>query len=229
MNLGARLKKVADLTKEGCRIADIGTDHAYLPIYLIQTRRAVYAYACDVNQGPYAAALRAVRQAGLKEQIEVRRGDGLLALRLGEADQVVIAGMGGSTIVDILQAAPEIAHSIERFIFQPMNDAFYLRRWLIQNGWRLTDEALVEEDGRLYEIICAEAGDMVVDEEILLEIGPVLWQKKEPLLKHHLRILLDKSQRIIKSMEKSPRAKLSEQYREECRHCEILEEKLKCL
>lgn len=229
MNLGARLKAAAGFVEAGCRVADIGTDHAYLPIYLLEKKMAVYAYACDVNQGPFNAAAKAVRRSGLTDFIDVRLGDGLKALEPGEADNVVIAGMGGSTMIEIMQAAPQVATAVQRFIFQPMNDAARLRGWLLANGWQIIDETLVEDEGRLYELICAEPGSMELGDDILLEIGPILWEKKPTLLRSHLQQLLDKSGRIIKGMQESEQARHSTRYELECKRYNELEARLKCL
>jgi len=229
MRLKARLKSAAAFISEGAILADIGTDHALLPIYLVQSGRVRRAYACDIGRGPLEAATKAVRRAGLERQIELRLGDGLKALRAGEANEVVIAGMGSASITDILSVAPEITRSVKRFVFQPMNDAALLRRWLCANGWKIADEDLAVENGRLYELICAEQGRSMMTEEILFDIGPVLWEKRNRLLDRHIGQMLEKTKRSLASMEASKHAKTLPRYEKACRRKEELEAKLRCL
>ena len=119
---------------------------------------------------------------GLKDKIEVRRGSGLTVLKPGEADGAVIAGMGGSTIVQILEESPEVAKTLKFLIVQPMAGAPGLRRWACENGWRIADEALAEEPQHLYEIIMLVPGSEPPHSSIEYEIGPRLIEKRPPLL-----------------------------------------------
>lgn len=163
MHLSQRLLVIANFIPRGSTIADIGTDHAYLPIYLVTEGVCPKGIGVDVHQGPFEAAMRAVQEAGLADKIAVRLGDGLAVVQPGEADVVVIAGMGGGTIRGILEAGPQVVAGLKRLILQPMVDSAHLREWLICNGWPIADEELVEEEGRLYEIIVAEKADVAVD------------------------------------------------------------------
>ncbi len=163
MHLSQRLLVIANFVPRGSTIADIGTDHAYLPIYLVTEGVCPKGIGVDVHQGPFEAAMRAVQEAGLADKIAVRLGDGLAVVQPGEADVVVIAGMGGGTIRGILEAGPQVVAGLKRLILQPMVDSAHLREWLICNGWPIADEELVEEEGRLYEIIVAEKADVAVD------------------------------------------------------------------
>lgn len=123
MNLGSRLQGIANYVLPNKVFADIGTDHAYLPIYLIKNGIVKKAIAGDYNQGPYEAAQKAVLNYNLAGKIEVRLGNGLTVLAEGEADIVAIAGMGGTTIVEILSAKLNLAQQVQRLILQPMNNA----------------------------------------------------------------------------------------------------------
>jgi tRNA (adenine22-N1)-methyltransferase len=230
VKLGARLQKAADFVGQGAVLADIGTDHAYLPIYLAKQNKISRAFACDVSQGPLEGAKRAIAAAGLAEKITACLGDGLNALpKENNVDTAVLAGMGGATMAEILENARGMAEKIKRLIFQPMNDGARLRRWLAENGWRIIDEELAFDEGRLYEIICAERGSMTIDSDILFEIGPVLKEKKHPLLKEHITALLEKSKKILQGMAESAKARQSERYAAEERRKNELEAELKWL
>lgn len=229
MKLGKRLATIAALVPPGSRLADIGTDHAFLPVYLVSEGLVPWAVAGEVNPGPYKAAGEALDRIGLAGKISLRFGDGLTVLAPGEVDTAVIAGMGGNTIIDILTARPEVTGALSRLILQPMQAAAPLRRWLAENGWRLVAETLVEEDGRLYEIIAAEQGPAEEYEPILCEIGPLLWARRHPLLKDHLEALLQQARRVVAEMAASPQAAASPKYREYLAKVGQLEDKYACL
>jgi len=212
MQLGARLQTVANFVPEKSRVADIGTDHAYLPIMLAEEKKAIVVIACDVNKGPYGVACHTVKTAGLAERIEVRLGDGLKALKPDEVDVVTIAGMGGSLICEILDASADVVRALTALVLQPMNGAAELRGWLYENKWYIEDEDLTIEDNRLYEVIYARQGIQEKPEDLLLEIGPVLWRKKSKLLEQHIKKLLFQQRRAALGMENSTQAMKSKKY-----------------
>jgi tRNA (adenine22-N1)-methyltransferase len=229
VKLGKRLSAIAAMVLPGSRIADIGTDHAYLPIYLVSQGISPAAVAGDVHKGPYESAKETVTLLNLSYKIAVRFGDGLAVLTPGEADTAVIAGMGGPNIIEILDARPEIVASLSRLILQPMIGSAGVRRWLAENGWRLLDETLVEEEGRLYEIMAAERGEAVPVEPVLYEIGPLLWEQRHPLLKTHLDNLIGQYSRVVAEMAGGKVAAASPKYREYQEKIAELEAKKACL
>ena len=178
-----------------------------------------------VKAGPCEAARHTLQEAGLLGSIPVRQGDGLAVLQPGEVDTVCIAGMGGQLIAAILAAAPAILQQSGRLVLQPMNAAAELRRWLYAHGWHLVDEALAEADGHIYEIMVAEQGSAALPEPALLEIGPVIWAKKPPLLQAHIQVLLDRANQAAAGMEKSVSAKKSAEYAVVQQRISRLEEK----
>jgi len=226
MSLGARLQAVADFVPTGVKMADIGTDHAYLPIALLEAGRIAAAIACDVNEGPYQVARGTIAAAGRSHEITLRLGNGLLPLQAGEVDVVTIAGMGGSLMRQILEQSPAVVSRLQGLILQPMNAVPQLRCWLYENGWHLEAEALAEEDGRLYEILYAVPGKQSVPDELLLAIGPLLWQNKHPLLNLHVKNLLQQERRMLEGMENSERARHSEKYQRTRQRIGELEGKL---
>jgi len=185
--ISIRLKTVADFVPSGMRVADIGADHAYLLIHLAKEGKLEKGIVGEINRGPYETAKHHIAMMGYSEKIDVRLGDGLSVLRPGEAEVVVIAGMGGSLIAQILEDGKEKLASVRRMVLQPNIGGKRVRAWLKDHGYRLTDETLVEEAGILYEVIVAEQGEQDWSQtewpaDFLLELGPVLWRKKHPLL-----------------------------------------------
>jgi tRNA (adenine22-N1)-methyltransferase len=228
MHLDERLQALADFVPEGCRAADIGTDHGYLAAALIQQGKAAFVVAGDKNRGPYEAAIRTVKeQALMEDQIAVRLGDGLAVLQPGEVDTVCIAGMGGVLIASILEAQPEVTAALGTLVLQPMNGAAELREWLYDNAWHISDENLVIADGRIYEVIKAEKGSRKKPGPLDLLVGPKLWQKKPPLMRNHIEALLFQQRRIINGMEKSDRAKGDKRFARVKRLVRSLEGRLK--
>ena len=217
------------MVPSGATLADIGTDHANLPIYLVQNRVISSAIAGEVHSGPYQTAQAKIKSLGMLYQISLRFGDGLSILAPGEADTVVIAGMGGATIVEILMARFQVTRSINRLVLQPMVGASTVRCWLAGNNWTIINEELVCEEERLYEIIVAEQGASSHTEPILYEIGPILWANKHPLLKIHINNLVQQFQRIAAEMSISLEACKSPRYCEILKKIEQLEAKRICL
>ena len=173
--------------------ADIGTDHGFVPLSLITEGTAERAIASDVRKGPLERAEARVRRAGLSEQIECRLGDGLSVLSPGEAEVIVIAGMGGMLMVRILREGLETARTARTLILSPHRDVCELRQFLSEEGFRITDEALVSEDGKYYPVIRAESGgekERLTEEE--LRFGPVLLRKRPEIFQAYLNDLESK-------------------------------------
>jgi tRNA (adenine22-N1)-methyltransferase len=229
VKIGERLQAIADMVPVGVTMADIGTDHAYLPIYLISHNVVARAIAGDIHQGPYLSAKNAVVAAQLEEFISVRRGNGLEVVRPGEAETVVIAGMGGLNIIDILRSRPEVTATLKRLIVQPMIAAAAVRMWLQTNGWQIISEQLIQEDGKLYQIIAAEPGESQPFEPILYEIGPLLWHSRHPLLLLHIEELIVHLRGVLAAMAGSAEAVHSAKYREFADKLKDLEDKRTCL
>lgn len=208
------MRAVAELVPQGAVLADVGSDHAYLPSALLLENKIKYAIATDVAAGPCKVAQTTLAMQGLTKLAEVRQGDGLQPLHPNEADCIVIAGMGGNTIMEILAASPAVAKAAAKLILQPMQVADKLRKYLVSNGYEITDEDLVQDEEYLYEIIVARPSENSVKQysraELLL--GPVLLAKQHPLL--HLQFAKQKGilQRVLSGMEQSAEAKNTEKY-----------------
>ncbi|MBQ8998695.1 MAG: SAM-dependent methyltransferase [Clostridium sp.] len=203
MKLTDRLLKIASLVTEGKRVADIGTDHGYIPVYLLNQGKVPYAILADVNKGPLENARGEVRHNKLLDKVDLRLGSGIEVLEKGEVDEVIIAGMGGILISELLEAKLEVAHSVDKLILQPMQAQNELRKYLLNNGFEILDEVLVKEDFRIYEIIIAKytGKNTVVSDDIYYEVGTKLIENKDPLLNEFIDKKIYMYNSIIKKIE----------------------------
>ncbi len=157
LQLQPRLRLLAEMVPLGRRLADVGTDHGYLPVWLLQSGRIQSAIASDIGAEPLAHARRTAQESGVTG-IDFRLCDGLDGIAPQEADTVVIAGMGGETIISILSAAPWTGDGAHTLLLQPMTKATELRRWLAVNGYCFTEERLVWDKNYLYPVLCVTGG-----------------------------------------------------------------------
>lgn len=157
--LSGRLRAVAGMVTRGSRVCDVGCDHGFVPIYLVQQGISPSMLAMDLREGPLGAAREHVAAYGLEGQIETRLSDGLHNYKIGEADSLVCAGMGGGLMRRILEAEREKTDSFREMILQPQSEIEKFRRFLRENGYGILDEEMVEEDGKFYQVIRA-AGRM---------------------------------------------------------------------
>ncbi|UOQ42498.1 tRNA (adenine(22)-N(1))-methyltransferase TrmK [Halobacillus salinarum] len=206
--LSKRLERVADYLPSDSCFADIGSDHAYLPCYVCLNDSEAKAIAGEVNVGPYESALSEVRNQNLEDRIEVRLGDGLEVLEPGEVRQVVIAGMGGSLIKNILDRGKEKLKNVDRIIVQPNIGAKFLREWFIEQKYQLTKEEILEENGHTYEILIAQPGDPLVcyQKDIFskqLLFGPHLLKERPEVFRQKWKEEYAKRQRVLTQINKS--------------------------
>lgn len=175
-HLSKRLQTVAGHVPQGARLADIGSDHAYLPVYLANNNQIQIAVAGEVARGPYDNATQEIKQAGLTHMIKSRLADGLLAIEPeDDINTVVIAGMGGTLIENILSRGASRLRHQERLILQPNVGEYKVRRWLQANRYQIAAEDILEEDGHIYEIIVADpVAEPVAYSSQELRFGPSL-------------------------------------------------------
>ena len=203
ITLTPRLQAVARWVPSGCRFADIGTDHAYLPVWLLQQGVIPRAIAGDLRQGPLNHARATADRYGLTDRMDFRLSDGLQALAPGEADCVAIAGMGGEAIRAILEAAPWTRQGT-RLILQPQTNLPELRAWLTQGGYRIQADHCVREEDRWYTVLLVTGG---TDETVwtpgsLLAGHPAQWTPC-PCRGDHLRFLLQRTRRQRQGLERA--------------------------
>ena len=176
--LSKRLSACLDALSSLSRIADIGTDHAYLPCFAIANQIIDSAIAIDVIDGPLAQARATITEYGLTQKIELRKGSGLQPLKPGEVDGVNIAGMGGKLIAKLIVESLSVAKSMQLLALQPQAGEATLRRTLFENDFAIINEVLLEEDGLIYTIItaCTQAQNFEFN-ELDIEFGPILRQQ----------------------------------------------------
>ena len=199
--LSKRLSAVAAYVQKGSRLADVGSDHAYLPLFLVENSTIDFAVAGEVVQGPYQSALKNVAQAGQLEQIQVRLANGLSAIESSDQiDTITIAGMGGRLIADILEADLAKLAGVQRLILQPNNREDELRIWLQEQGFQIVAEEMVTENQKFYEILVVEPGTMELT-PLEQRFGPFLLQEKSSVFLAKWQSELEK---LTRSLEKIP-------------------------
>ncbi|WP_373568452.1 tRNA (adenine(22)-N(1))-methyltransferase TrmK [Pseudomonas sp. LJDD11] len=205
--LSMRLERVAAHVPAGARFIDIGSDHGYLPVALVQRGVIASAVAGEVALTPFHAATRTVREHGLQAQISVRLADGLAAIEAHDAITAIsLCGMGGETIRDILQAGRARLSGAERLIMQPNGGERELRQWLMDNGYCILAEEALRENRFDYEIIVAERSGPVSYSAEQLYFGPVQLQVRSPAFLNKWQRVLRQKQQTLKGFAKARQA-----------------------
>ena len=189
MELSKRLQAVADLVTPGYTIADVGTDHAYIPIYLVGKGIVQRAVAMDINEGPLDRATEHIKENKLENQIQTRLSNGLQHLQKGEVDTVILAGMGGNLMINILNEDLNKTNSLKECILQPQSEVFKVRTFLLEKGFLFIEENIVLDDGKYYPMM------KVVPPEKTKKIKPVFWSEIEI---RYGKLLLEEKNPILK-------------------------------
>ncbi len=213
MKLPHRLAAVAEFIPQGKVVADIGSDHGYLPVYLAKKGISPLTIATEVSY----ASLQKVRSLSEKHEVEnlvlLRQGDGLFALEKGDAPEVlVVAGMGGHSIVQILQQNQQNCPGADRMVLQPMRDDQFLRYWLLDHGFCITGEKLSYEKGRFYIVMSLSPGVQLFADPIAMEVGPLLLERGDPLLPAYLRHKINYYKMIMDKLSNKVGEKSKEQF-----------------
>ncbi|UNC92983.1 tRNA (adenine(22)-N(1))-methyltransferase [Candidatus Contubernalis alkaliaceticus] len=232
MKLTPRLQTIADSVPGGCTVADIGTDHGYLPVYLVEEKNSPYVIAGDVNEKPLAKAGQLVHSLNLQEIISVRLGDGLKIIELEDrVEVIIIAGMGGKTVCGILEESPEITAGIKMLVLQPMVNIPHVRFWLGENNFAIIDEKIAQEGKHFYVIIMAVPGEGEQLDDVQLELGPRLLEKKDvdPLFKAFFEHKMRKYNTVLESLKGSRQEIEPQKYNYWIRLVNRIQEELKCI
>ncbi|MHB9144165.1 MAG: tRNA (adenine(22)-N(1))-methyltransferase [Symbiobacteriia bacterium] len=221
-SLSPRLEAVLRLVPAGARLLDLGTDHAYLPIALLQRGVSPWAVGVDVRPGPLAQARANRDAAGLTEsQLELRLGDGLAAVGCGEVDVAVLAGMGGLLMLQALDAVPAVRQSLRQLVLAPNNHVAEVRRWAVGAGYAFVGEDLVAEGRQLYAVLALAAAPAAVNtraagdaaapagravapaalSDVEAELGPLLLRQGHPLVPALARRLLGQARQALTELE----------------------------
>lgn len=201
IHISERLKTAAGLIGDGKRLADVGTDHGYVPIYLMEQGRIPCAIAMDINRGPLARAGEHIRRYGMESYIQTRLSDGVAALGAGEADSILIAGMGGRLVIHILESGSRVCQSVSELVLQPQSELSRVRSFLDENGYVVEAEEMVKEDGKYYPMMRVhyeprkknpvtenppEKESAAGDRELFYRYGRFLLEQKHPVLYDYL-------------------------------------------
>lgn len=198
VNLSKRLRCIADYIDSGSRVADVGTDHGYIPAWLIQNGICERVIASDIKAGPLQTAVNTAKSAGVEENIDFRLCSGLDAYSAGEVDQVIMAGMGGETLISILEAKPWTRE--KKLIMQPQSKIPELRSWLRENGYVILDAQLVYDAGRIYLVWLVTGGRETDSDGLTFNI---LLKKRDPLLGAYLEDMIKRTLKRLKGLEKA--------------------------
>lgn len=213
--LSQRLTRVAENVSLNARLADIGSDHGYLPASLMLKEKITFAVAGEVVKGPYESAKKQVQKCGLSDKIAVRLADGLDAVKPEDrVDNITIAGMGGTLIRSILENGKQKQriNGSERLILQPNVGEKNLRDWLVSNNYKIVHEEILEENRKIYEIIVAEHGVADYSEQELF-FGPFLLKEKNSVFQKKWRQELKQRQKVAEQLQKAeqpPKEKVAE-------------------
>lgn len=198
--LSERMLRVAALVTKGNRTADVGCDHAYTSIYLVQEGIAPSVIAMDVRKGPLERGAENVRRFHMEDKIVLRLSDGLAALCPGEADTVLLAGMGGLLMQRILSEYPETLETVQELVLQPQSEVPGVRRFLHERGFCITAEDLLFEDGKYYTVLKAEQGAQAAWDAVEYCYGRYLLDKKSPVLLEFLEQEYEKIARMAEDL-----------------------------
>lgn len=212
MKLSKRLATVVSFVRPGSRVADVGTDHGYVPIWLLVHGVAEHAVAMDVRPGPLERAKEHRRRYKLEEKMEIRLSDGLKELQEGEADTVIIAGMGGELMLRILAGGAHMWSSVTDWILSPQSEWDVFRHGLETTGFAIGREIMLWEDGKYYVVLQASRGVMQYPREIDYRYGYHLLRQKSPVLRDYLnrekQQLLAIQERLLQQDAPGPEAQL---------------------
>lgn len=225
MNL--RLNTLAKMVDPDSKVADIGTDHAYLPIELVKSGKIKFAIASDVAEGPLENAKNDIAEAGLSDQIETRLGNGLETItHQDQVDTVVIAGMGGKLMVDILNTAWSKDFQFKNLVLEPNIGEAGVRNWLMMHNYQIVDEKLIAEAGHTYELIKAKLTNSkhdLTEKEIFF--GPFILQEKNPVFYQKWQGQLLYNQKLLQNLNKAKK-KDEDRINEVNHHIELIEEEI---
>ena len=206
------MKAVASMVTPGNILADIGTDHGYVPISLVQRKKIPKAIAMDVNKGPLERACEHIAECQLEDKIETRLSDGVNKLQVGEADTILIAGMGGELVVRIITEGMEVCKAAKELVLQPQSELEKVRQFLRENKFKIMDEDMVIEDGKYYPMMRVvpveedEFWDVIPEEAIraCYMYGPLLLKNGNPSLRKYLVKQHKQFSQILKQLESQP-------------------------
>lgn len=207
VELSGRMQAVADMVTKGNRVCDVGCDHGYVSIYLVQKGISPCVLAMDVNRGPLLRAADHIKRYGVEDYIKLRLSDGLSEYHVGEADTLLCAGMGGRLMMSILEKEPNKTEDFKELILQPQSEIKLFRRFLREKGYTVLEEDMVFEEGKYYPMmkvsLSGHVPEPVTEEEYEMEdlLGPLLLKKLNPVLKEYILQEINAKEGILEKLQ----------------------------
>ena len=205
VRLSQRLSCIADMVTPGLVVADVGCDHAHLAMYLVEQEIAPFVYATDIHKGPLAGARKSIEEAGLSGKIQTVLCDGLTGIQAGAVSSIVMAGMGGPLMIEIMRSSEAVCRKARELILEPQSEPALLRHFLEDNGYRIISEDMVCEENKFYPVIKCIHGAMELSREVYYRYGKILIKERNPLLLeylyNHRQVLKDIRERLASSEE----------------------------
>lgn len=210
------MKAVASMVTPGNCLADIGTDHGYVPIALVQGKKIPKAIAMDINKGPLQRACEHIAGFGLEDVIETRLSDGVEKLKVGEADTILIAGMGGELVIHILTEGKDVCRNVKELVLQPQSELEKVRKFLREEKYKIVDEDMVIEDGKYYpmmKVVPVEEDSFweTISEDVIRPCymyGPLLLKNGNPSLRKFLVKQHKQLNAILRELDKQPESEM---------------------
>lgn len=229
MELSQRLKMVADMVEKCDFIVDVGTDHGYLPIYLLQNGKINRAVASDISKGSCRKAEINIRAHGLDDSIEVRCGSGLTVMGDKEMpDCIVMSGMGGMLAIEVLKSNP-LGSRAKRLVLQVQRDIYALRKHLHKTGYKIVSEKILKEGGKVYAAMAAEKGEDVPYTETEYHFGRLLLKEKSPVLKEYIAHENNKIKKVLAALKDIHTEEAAERMAQLEKTEKIQKEAMKCM
>ena len=228
MDISKRLVMVADMVN-CATIADIGTDHGYVPLYLYEKKRITKAYACDINKGSLQKAIDHIALFGAGDVIETRLGDGLHSMKPHEAETLILTGIGGMLLVRILRECPEVVSSAKELVLSPQRHVDLVRRYLHEIGFSIAEEAMFTEERKNYIVIRAIQGEEKYDREVDYLFGKRLLEEKNAVLRDALEKEKKKTEKLLALLASQHTEHAQQRMKDVERKYTWIEEALVCL
>lgn len=203
MKLSKRLMNVAEFVSEGLTVADVGTDHGFIPIYLVESGKNQHIIALDINKGPIQRAQAHIKEAGYENHIETRISDGLQKISPGEVESIIIAGMGGELIIRILDSGKEVLAQVQELVLSPHSEISLVRTYLLENDYQIIREKMLIDDGKYYTIIKAIHGRSKKYTDLQIKYGLQLIENKDETLKKYLLKEKSQKQQILANLQEN--------------------------
>jgi tRNA (adenine22-N1)-methyltransferase len=226
LKLSKRLLTTANMLTPGLSVADIGCDHAYTSIYLMQSGKAKKVIAMDINEGPLKMAKENIRLHHMEDVIETRLSNGAMELKPGEVEAFLISGMGGPLICSILQKRLDLLPSVKELILQPQSEVFEVRHFLHDHGFAIEAEDMVFDEGKYYVIIKARPGIETYEEEVPYIYGAKLMESKNPVWIEYMTKERNKLEKVLSNLPDTEKTMARRQeLRDVCRQLDDLLQK----